>query len=93
MAHGGGSVDMPFTKVLSIELWHLITVTFDGMKENVYVDGRLDNQMPINLFVKADKIRIGASGLLSENYIGYLSDVRLYNKCLTEAEIETILTQ
>ncbi len=53
------------------------------MKEVVYVDGVKDNEFPLNLFVKADKIRIGSSGFEQENFTGYLSDVKLYNKALS----------
>ncbi len=91
MAHGDGSVDLPFSNFPGINSWHHVTVTFDGMKEVVYVDGVMDNEFPLNLFVKANKIRIGSSGFEQENFTGYLSDVKLYNKALSADEVKGLL--
>ncbi len=93
VAHGDGSVDVAFEKFPGINKWHHVAITFDGMKEVIYVDGEKDNEFPINLFVKADKIRIGSSGFNPENFIGYLNDVRLYNKALDSSGIKDLYQQ
>jgi xylan 1,4-beta-xylosidase len=83
VAHGDSYVDLPYKSVPVKEKWHHIAVTFDGMLENVYVDGEMNTQLPINLFVAASTIRIGASGASSENYSGYIANMQLFDSALT----------
>ncbi|MDA3878989.1 MAG: family 43 glycosylhydrolase [Prolixibacteraceae bacterium] len=92
MAHGDGAVDLSFKNIPQAGKWQHIVVTFDGMLENVYVNGELDTQMPLMLFVDADKIRVGASGMPSENFTGYISEARLYDYALTPDEIKKLST-
>ncbi|QGY44802.1 family 43 glycosylhydrolase [Maribellus comscasis] len=93
MAHGDGAVDLPYKNIPGKGQWHHILVTFDGMLESVYVDGKLDTQIPISLFVKADEILIGTSGEPSENFTGYMSRVQLYDKAFSEDEIHAVLKE
>lgn len=90
MAHGDGAVDLPYKEVPAAGQWHCITVTFDGMLENVFVDGKLDAQMPLMLYVEAEKIRIGASGDYVENFKGYIANARLYDMALTQEEVTNL---
>lgn len=90
MAHGDGAVDLPFKNIPQAGKWQHIAVTFDGMLETVYVNGKLDTQMPLMLFVTSDKIRIGASGMPTENFTGYISETRLYDYALTPNEIKKL---
>ncbi|MCW3805383.1 family 43 glycosylhydrolase [Plebeiibacterium marinum] len=90
VAHGDGSVDMPFVTVPPLKEWTQIAVTFDGMKECIYVNGELDNEMPLNLFVEADKVKIGSSGFDPENFKGFIREARLYNKAMNKSEIENL---
>ena len=83
VAHGDGYVDLPYKTVPVKEKWHHIAVTFDGMLENVYVDGELNTQLPINLFVARSTIRIGASGAGGETYSGYIANMQLFDSALT----------
>jgi xylan 1,4-beta-xylosidase len=83
VAHGDGYVDLPYKTVPVKEKWHHIAVTFDGMLENVYVNGELNTQLPINLFVARSIIRIGASGAGGETYSGYIANMQLFDSALT----------
>jgi xylan 1,4-beta-xylosidase len=91
VAHGDGYVDLPYDTVPAANQWHHIAVTFDGMLENVYVDGKLNTQLPINLFVAAGTIRIGTSGEDSELFSGYMARLQLYDKALSAAEIADLM--
>ena len=91
MAHGDGATDLPFKTVPDAGRWHNITVTFDGMMETVYVDGALNNQIPMSLFVTAGDILIGASGEPSENLTGYIARAQLYSKCFTADEVVSLI--
>lgn len=87
VAHGDGAVDLPYAQVPSEGQWHHIVLTFDGMLENVYIDGVLDTQTPISLFVEKGDILIGASGEPSENFSGYISTIQLYDKAMNKDEV------
>ena len=91
VAHGDGYIDLPYRTVPSAKQWHHIAVTFDGMLENVYVDGVLNTQTPMNLYVNNSTILIGASGEPSENYTGYLANAQLFDKALSEEEIRSLM--
>jgi hypothetical protein len=93
VAHGDGSVDVSFKALPDSSEWHFIAVTFDGMQESIYVDGKLDRQIPINLFVKNDKILIGTTGEKRENFTGYIARIQLYDKYLKEEEINTLMVE
>ncbi len=80
VAHGDGAVDLPYKEVPAKGQWHHIVLTFDGMLENIYVDGKLNTQTPISLYVEKGDILIGASGEPSENFSGYISKVQLFDK-------------
>jgi len=87
VAHGDGFVDLAYKTVPEKGKWHHIVVTFDGVLENVYVDGILNTQQPISLFVEKSDILIGASGEPSENFTGYIARAQLFDKALTPDEV------
>ena len=66
-------------------------VTFDGVLESVYVDGKLNIQTPISLFVAGGDILIGASGESSENFSGYIANARLYDRAMTADEVMKLM--
>ncbi len=91
MAHGDGAVDLAYKEVPAKDCWHHIVVTFDGALESVYVDGKLNTQMPLTLFVVSGKIQIGASGDANENFTGYIARAQLYDKAMTEVEVQELM--
>jgi len=91
VAHGNGAVDLPYKDIPVKGQWHHILVTFDGVLENVYVDGKLNTQTPISLFVEKGDILIGASGEPSENFSGYIANARLYDKAMTQGEVTELM--
>lgn len=93
VAHGDGYVDVAFDKVPEAGKWHHIAVTFDGMCECVYVNGKLNRQFPLMLFVDADRLLIGTSGMPSENFSGSIAGMRLYDGFSTEEEIKQIMDE
>lgn len=93
VAHGDGAVDLAYKKVPEKGVWHHIAVTFDGMLENIYVDGKLNAQQPITLFVEKGDILIGASGEPSENFTGYIARAQLFDKAMTLNEISDLFAK
>lgn len=91
VAHGDGSVDIPYKRVPEKGTWHHILLTFDGSLENIYVDGKLNTQQPMTLFVESGNILIGASGESSENFTGYIANAQLFDKAMTQDEVTALM--
>ncbi len=91
MAHLDGHFDMSYKQLPKANQWHHIVITFDGVVEKVYVDGRLDNAqiMLLSSSVKNAKIRIGASDI-GEYYTGYMASFGLYDYALNSKEVITL---
>ncbi|HHU95966.1 MAG: family 43 glycosylhydrolase [Bacteroidota bacterium] len=93
VAHGDGYVDVAFRELPEAGKWHHLAITFDGMCEYVYVNGKLDRQVPLTLFVEADEVKIGASGMPLENYTGSITGVRIYDGFSTERQVNEIMEE
>lgn len=93
VAHGDWAVDLPYQKLPEAGKWHHVAVTFDGLLEQVYVDGELNNEQPIYLFVSAADILIGASGEPAENFTGFVARAQLFDKALSSTEIRELMLQ
>ena len=91
MAHGDWAVDLRYKDLPPPGKWNHISVSFDGMKETIYVNGKKDSQVQLNLFVENDQILIGSSGPPRENFTGYIYNARLYDRTLTQEEIFQIM--
>ncbi len=82
--------------LLNTGQWYHIAATWDGTTVRIYVDGVLDNDPPdsrggpIDTDTRAFYIG-GRSG--TDLLDGILDDVRLYNRALSEAEIQNLVTR
>jgi len=90
--HLDGHFDMKYNQVPSQNEWHHIVLTFDGIVEKIYVDGKLDNSQNMTLASQIDnaKIRIGASDV-GENYSGYMASIRMYDYALNANQIKELM--
>ena len=85
--------------------WHQMTVSYDGEKAYVYLDGKLsasgaalaDNLNSVDSLVLGGPVNIGyvtpggsKSQTYQTNFYGSLDEVLLYNTTLTEAEVAAI---
>lgn len=93
IAHGDALVDIPYKEVPKAKQWHNITLTFDGMKEQVYVDGNLQIEMPISLFVKSSKIFIGSTGAPHEHMKGNIARVQIYDYTMSNDDVQKLIKQ
>ncbi len=91
--HGGFS-DMQYRKVLPDSgNWHHVAVTFDGTFEKVFVDGQLNNQENKMLFIKTAKSFIlGGKNNRQSSFSGAISSLQVYDRSLTEKEINSLYT-
>lgn len=92
-----GSSESPFVTVPSAGQWHLITYTFDGSHQSVYVDGKLDNTKPVGLLDAHDMLPIQLGAELCGDlriegpftqYSGALGKVRIHSGALTADQVK-----
>ena len=93
-AHLDGHFDMGYKQVPEADTWHHLVLTFDGVSERIYVDGKLDNAQIMSLSSQIDsaKMIIGSSDA-GEAFSGYLASLKFYDRGLTEREIQKLLKQ
>jgi hypothetical protein len=72
--------------------WHHITGVFDGSNIKIYLDGTI-KQTVFSRGTPANNTRdlfIGKHWALGREFNGAIDDVRIYNRALSEAEIQTL---
>ncbi|SEA99161.1 Fibronectin type III domain-containing protein [Thiothrix caldifontis] len=95
----GGDGAIAYTPV-SENTFHHVAGIFSQGKASIYLDGKLvistttvTTDTPINTF----PVRIGASqgsgAIQADNFNGLIDDVRIYNRTLSETEIQTLYQQ
>lgn len=90
-AHLDAHFDMPYKQVPEADKWHHLVLTFDGVTERVYVDGKLDNAQIMTLASQVEnaKLIIGSSDA-GEGYSGYLASLKFYDHGMEYEEIQTL---
>jgi len=82
------------TKNLFDGHWHLVTATYDGSFQRLYVDAILMNSSPItgNITSNSNATLIGrdTTSATNFNFSGSLDDVRIYNRALSASEISQL---
>ncbi len=75
---------------LPVKTWTHLAATYDGSTQRLYVNGQLAGTRPQagNISVSSGKLRIGGNSIWGAEYFtGYIDEVRVYNRALTQAEI------
>ena len=69
--------------------WQFWTITFDGWKEKVYLNGKLIKEQNNFLMIRPDgRITIGADGTGANNFMGYLNFLGIYPQSLSAEVVE-----
>ncbi|OQX02287.1 MAG: hypothetical protein BWK80_58200 [Desulfobacteraceae bacterium IS3] len=98
--HNRDSWEQLFSKnTIPINQWNLITVTYDGQAQKIYIDGKLKNSRDavFNVFIPNNPapLTIGA-GFRDDNdkplnvKNGLIDDLRIYNRALSESEVRQL---
>jgi hypothetical protein len=82
--------------VVADDTWHHVTVVWEhGANHYVYVDGVLDDTVDISSVTgsvaNTQPFRIGMNNSTSEDFTGYLCNMGVWNRTLTQAEIKSIM--
>lgn len=79
------------TAALVTNTWAHLAMTFDGTAIRVYVNGVLVRTTNVSgsLITSNSPLRIGGNSIWGEFFAGVIDDVRVYNRALTLAEVQT----
>ena len=91
-ANHGSTSSTKITSVLSTGQWyHLVVTKSSGQTENIYINGASDTNSADSNWGLADETIIGARNAGS-NFLfnGKISDVKLFNSILTEAQVQEL---
>ena len=71
--------------------WTHLAYTFDGTTVKGYLDGVLKISAPLDADIQGrpSNLLVGADGGLGQGFKGRLDDVRIYNRALTQSEVQT----
>ncbi len=77
------------SSVLPVNQWSHLTSTYDGAVQKLYVDGVLISERAQTGLIRSSKgvLRIGGNKLWGDYFHGFIDEVRVYNRALTQAEI------
>ena len=87
----GTETDTRGTAKLSLNTWTHLAATYDGSVLRLYVNGAQVSTRTIggNILTSTSPLRIGGDSSGSEYFNGLIDEVRIYNRPLTAAEIQT----
>ena len=90
----GGEQSAVGPTALPLNTWSHLATTYDGTTLRLFVDG---NQVATkaqtgSAAVSTGMLRIGGNSIWSEPFRGLIDEVRVYNRALTAAEIQTDMT-
>ena len=85
----GGEVAVGGNGQIPPNQWTHLATTYDGQYQSLYVNGVLVNVMPQTgvLATSTGALRIGGNSLWGNFFQGYIDEVRIYNRALTNAQI------
>lgn len=93
IAHMGWP-DMAFKQLPEAGKWHHLVFTFDGTKEKIYVDGKLDREGRRMLFIKnLTDIFLGTFSDQSSYFSGALANIKLFDTPLNESDIANLMAK
>jgi hydrogenase maturation factor HypE len=74
-----------------LNAWTHLAATYDGANLRIFVNGVQVGALAQtgNMLVSARTLRIGGNSVWGEYFNGVIDDVRVYNRALSAAEIQT----
>jgi hypothetical protein len=89
--HNSSSEYNIFWSYPSFNTWYNVVGTYDGNTQKLYINGTLVSSQSITVTpVAATGLEIGGSAQFSQYFIGYLDEVRIYNRALSSTEITNL---
>lgn len=93
--HGSNHI-LDSVSVYPPDAWHFVVGIYDGSTQKLYVDGILDSSASASgsIGTNNEPLLIGKhKGCESQHFNGTIDDVRIYNRALSEADIQALYEQ
>ena len=83
------------TAALSLNTWSHLAMTWDGTTQRLFVNGVQVGSRAVSgtLVNGAGALRFGGNNVWSEWFSGQLDEIRIYDRALTQAELQTDMTK
>jgi hypothetical protein len=87
----GSETDTRGTAQLALNTWTHLAATYDGSTLRIFVNGVQASSRTLggSILTSASALRIGGNSIWGEYFAGLIDEVRIYNRALTAAEIQT----
>ncbi len=87
----GSSKSVAGTSGLALNTWTHLTTTYDGSNMRLYVNGSLVRTQATTgtLYNSGNPLKFGGNAVWGEYFAGQLDEIRIYNRALTQTEIQT----
>ena len=81
------------TTAMPLNAWTHVAMTFDGSNIRLYVNGVLVRTAGFagNIVTSTEALRIGGNAIWGEWFEGMIDDVRIYDRALTLAEVQSMM--
>ena len=78
-------------QALSLNTWTHLAATYDGATLRLYVNGTVVATQALsgNILTSGGPLRIGGNSIWGEYFVGTIDEVRIYNRALSQPEIES----
>jgi hypothetical protein len=88
---GGNDQSAVGTAALALNTWTHLAATYDGATLRLYVNGVQVESRAVtsSLITSTGALRIGGNTIWGEYFTGLIDEVRIYNRALTPAEIQS----
>lgn len=91
---GGAEEQLLGASTLPLNTWAHLAATYDGVTQRLYVNGAqiASRAQGGAIVVSGSPLRIGGNSVWGEYFQGRIDEVRMYNRSLNQAEIQTDMT-
>jgi hypothetical protein len=88
---GGQDIGVAGASPLPLHTWTHLAMTYDGTTLRLYVDGQEVGKRTVGgaIQVSTGRLRLGGNTVWGEWFVGQIDEVRIYNRALSQAEIDT----
>ena len=79
--------------MLPVGVWSHVAATYDANTLRLWVNGDQAASAPFNqpIAISSGALRIGGNSLFGEFFLGRIDEVRIYDRALSEEELETAI--
>ena len=88
---GGNDLSVAGTSSIPLNAWAHLATTYDGATLRLFVNGSQVGSKAISgaIRVSTSPLRIGGNAIWGEYFSGRIDEVRIYNRALSQAEIQS----